>query len=47
MSGDWFVVITLALYMIFLVLYLVKIIKEDKQDEVEQKKYEQKDDIVV
>lgn len=47
MSDDWFVVIILALYTIFLGLYLVKILKEDKQDEVEQKRFEQKDDIVV
>ena len=47
MSGDWFVIITLALYTFFLGLYLVKILKEDKRDEVEQKRFEQKDDIVV
>ncbi len=47
MSDDWFIVIILALYAIFLGLYLVKILKEDKQDEVEQKRFEQKDDIVV
>lgn len=45
--GDEFVVIALVLYLVFLGVYLVKILKEDARDEAEQKRFEQKDDVVV
>jgi len=47
MSSDWFVVCILEVYIVFLVIYLVKILKEDARDLAEQKKYEQNNDSVV
>lgn len=45
--SDGFVIFVLVIYLICNVGYIIKILKEDARDKAEQKRYEQKDDIVV